>query len=1069
MMPRAFGRWRDNSLSTRSRHDHCQTDHLYRRLRTAPLSLKSMPEFCYMRRMMVLCMDSGNGAASGDLDGNDSERGTVLDGESSEDDEIEPLRDALERAKRKAGKSSFKREALEAEAQNLAELAVEGLEAFEVARDSLEGSIRAKEEALSEKKELIKEVHLTKTQISALESLREDLADSGDIIEELDSLESSRNVNEDSNAAAEEAEAETEESKKPNTDGRRTIQSVDEELTELLSSLTTSQARINELDSEIKQLEKTIEEQNSKVNASRSVAQEAESRVQAVMQAAQTAVTAELESKAVLKETENAFKNASIEIDVLASQEVDIEDTKRIREEMQEVLKETKKSQESILAESGAPSGASGDGAAPSMALPSDQTPSGSTKNVKDYFTNNKWIVVAGGVVLASALLLACSPQGGKMLTQFSLSIQKLLTKPMEIISGILPDTHGHQSGFGETIWLLLASVVMVPFVCEVLPGATPVLGFLLAGALVGPHALGIIKNIEKVRHLAELGVVFLLFNIGLELSLERLRSMAKFVFGMGSVQVLLTTAVVAWVASALAGLPGPSAVILGAGLALSSTAVAMQVLQERNESGSRHGRATFSILLLQDLAVVVVLMLVPLLSQQTNSQGGGMGVIFKALGVAAIKAVVCITGIILGGRVLLRPIYNMVAQLENKEIFAALTLLVVLGTSELTQFAGLSLALGAFLAGLLLAETEYVVQVESDIEPYKGLLMGLFFMTVGMEISVGLMISSWRSIIVQLSLLIAGKIALMVVIGPVFGLSKLTALRSALLLAPGGEFAFVAFGEAVNVGLLPAPLVTQLYLVVSLSMALLPYLAIAGAKIGKVFEKADMKTMQPSEDETSHLKDHIIIAGYGRVGQLIAQLLSERLIPFVAVDTQSQRVQHGKSQDLPVYFGDAGSHQVLHSIGAARASCIVVVLDSPGSNYRCVWTMKRHFPNVKTYVRAFDMDHARNLERAGAAVVVPETLEPSLQLAASVLAQVRVPEEEIGNILDEFRRDHFAELESLSLEYGFSLGYGYSHRSSYANNNDDTTTEATKEEAEEKDIDDDTKSTGIDGVIATP
>lgn len=425
--------------------------------------------------------------------------------------------------------------------------------------------------------------------------------------------------------------------------------------------------------------------------------------------------------------------------------------------------------------------------------------------------------------------------------------------------------------------------------------------------------------------------------------------------------------------------------------------------------------------------------------------------------------------GIIAGGRVLLRPIYNMVAQLENKELFAALTLLVVLGTSQITQLAGLSLALGAFLAGLLLAETEYVVQVESDIEPYKGLLMGLFFMTVGMEISVGLMISGWRSIAIQLLALVGGKVALMVLIGPIFGLTRLTALRSALLLAPGGEFAFVAFGEAASVNLLPTALVTQLYLVVSLSMAILPYLAIAGSKIGKVFEKADMKAMQPSEDETSHLTDHIIIAGFGRVGQLIAQLLSERLIPFVALDVQSQRVQYGKTLDLPVYFGDAGSQQVLHSIGAARASCVVAVLDSPGSNYRCVWTMKRHFPHVKTYVRAFDMDHARNLERAGAAVVVPETLEPSLQLAASVLQQVRIPEDEIGSILDEFRRDHFAELVSLSKESGFSLGYGFSHRSNDDIEPSNKVISEPAKEGQQEDIDDDAQSTDIGGAVITP
>lgn len=362
------------------------------------------------------------------------------------------------------------------------------------------------------------------------------------------------------------------------------------------------------------------------------------------MQAAQTAVTAELESMAVLKETENAFKNASIELDVLASQEVDIEDAGRIRAEMDEVLQETLITQEPPSTESSIPTPT--DGVLAAKGAPSEATLGTlPAQKVSLFIRKNAWILAGGGLILLAALVLSWSPIGAKLMTQFSLTIQNLLARPAEFLSGMLPEPHGAEAGFIQTIWLLLASVVMVPFVCEVLPGATPVLGFLLAGALVGPHALGIIKNIEEVRHLAELGVVFLLFNIGLELSLERLRSMAKFVFGMGTTQVLLTTAVVAGIASALAGLPGPSAVILGSGLALSSTAVAMQVLQDRNETGSRHGRATFSILLLQDLAVVVVLMLIPLLSQQMSSPGGGLSVILKALGIAAIKAVICITG----------------------------------------------------------------------------------------------------------------------------------------------------------------------------------------------------------------------------------------------------------------------------------------------------------------------------------------------------------------------------------------------------------------------------------------
>eukprot|EP00879_Flechtneria_rotunda_P019410 GHRR01020387.1.p1 GENE.GHRR01020387.1~~GHRR01020387.1.p1 ORF type:complete len:828 (+),score=374.04 GHRR01020387.1:716-3199(+) len=593
-------------------------------------------------------------------------------------------------------------------------------------------------------------------------------------------------------------------------------------------------------------------------------------------------------------------------------------------------------------------------------------------------------------------------------------------------IAARIPEVHigPAERGLLETIWLLLTSIICVPAVCKLIPGGSPVLGYLIGGALVGPHALNIISDVHGVQHLAELGVVFLLFNIGLELSLDRLQSMAKYVFGMGAAQVVLTLLGVAVFAMNLAGLPGPSAIILGGALAMSTTAVAIQVLEDRGEMGSRHGRATFSVLLFQDLAVVVLLMLIPLLAPDPSGNSGGMAKIAQALGIAAVKAVVCIVGITAGGCLFIRPLYKKISQLANAEIFAATTLLVVLGISFTTQLAGLSLALGAFLAGLLLAETEYALQVESDIAPYKGLLMGLFFMTVGMQISVGLFIIKWKMILSAIVVLIAGKLAVMLAAGQMFGLSRLASLRSGMLLATGGEFAFVAFGEAVGKGVLPAALTSELYMVVALSMALVPYLAALGGKLGVLFERSDMKALQPQDSEVKELRNHVIIAGYGRVGQIIAQMLSELLIPFVALDVRSDRVSTGRAGDLPVYFGDAGSPAVLHSVGAERAACAVITLDTPGANYRSVWAMQKHFPHVKTYVRAHDINHGINLEKAGATVVVPETLEPSMQLAATVLLQFKLPPEEINTHLNNFRKKHLSELQALADLSGTTLGY---------------------------------------------
>ncbi|PON52892.1 Glutathione-regulated potassium-efflux system protein KefB [Parasponia andersonii] len=640
------------------------------------------------------------------------------------------------------------------------------------------------------------------------------------------------------------------------------------------------------------------------------------------------------------------------------------------------------------------------------------------------------------------------------------------LPKRIKKLIEMLPhqEVNEEEASLLDMLWLLLASVVFVPLFQKI-PGGSPVLGYLAAGILIGPYGLSIIRHVHGTKAIAEFGVVFLLFNIGLELSVERLSSMKKYVFGLGSAQVLVTAVVVGLVTHYVCGQAGPAAIVIGNGLALSSTAVVLQVLQERGESTSRHGRATFSVLLFQDLAVVVLLILIPLISPNSSKGGVGFQAIAEALGLAAVKAVVAISAIIAGGRLLLRPIYKQIAENQNAEIFSANTLLVILGTSLLTARAGLSMALGAFLAGLLLAETEFSLQVESDIAPYRGLLLGLFFMTVGMSIDPKLLVSNFPVIAGALGLLIGGKTILVALVGRLFGVSIISAIRVGLLLAPGGEFAFVAFGEAVNQGIMSSQLSSLLFLVVGISMALTPWLAAGGQLIASRFEQHDVRSLLPVESETDDLQDHIIICGFGRVGQIIAQLLSERLIPFVALDVRSDRVAVGRALDLPVYFGDAGSREVLHKVGAERACAAAITLDTPGANYRTVWALSKYFPNVKTFVRAHDVDHGLNLEKAGATavtlldtdykfalliirimvdfkdqgyivfgflrncipLVVPETLEPSLQLAAAVLAQAKLPMSEIAATINEFRSRHLAELAELCQTSGSSLGYGFS------------------------------------------
>lgn len=588
-----------------------------------------------------------------------------------------------------------------------------------------------------------------------------------------------------------------------------------------------------------------------------------------------------------------------------------------------------------------------------------------------------------GGLPPVSALVHKAAVESGRLLTKG----KKLIgAKVQELKSAKAPqqaagehgaadphggDSHAHdESGLMDVLFLLGTSVLAVPLISK-LPGGSPVLGFLFGGALIGPNALGLIAHVDAVKHIAEIGVVFLLFNIGLELSLERLQSMAKFVFGLGSAQVVATTAAVAAVAMGVGGVSLPAGIVIGVGLAFSSTAVALQVLGDRGEASSRHGRGAFSVLLLQDLAVVLVFMLVPLLGNGGGPDGQIQGLkILVALGQAIVKTGAAIGVIIALGRIIIRPIYRFIAMNGNTDIFSATTLLVALGTSHLTGVLGLSAALGAFLAGLLLAETEYHLQVESDIAPYRGLLLGLFFMTVGMTIDPQLLVSRFVPIFACIFLLIAGKTLLVTALGRAFGLQSVTAARAGMYLAPAGEFAFVTNGLAVTSGLISASLNNELTLVVALSMAFTPALADAGARLREWYDKkypGDIKALLPEKEQVDDLKGHVIICGFGRSGQLIAQLLSELLIPFVVLDMQSDRVQQGRGEEIPIFFGDAGSPAVLHSVGAERASCAVVTLDQPSANYRTVWAFNKHYPNVSVYVRAADTADGLRMEQAGA------------------------------------------------------------------------------------------------------
>jgi len=851
---------------------------------------------------------------------------------------------ALEKAKNRLDEATKVREALEAEAQEVAQLAVEANDNKDKAKNKVFMAVSEIEDITRQQNEYLERV----------EKLQE----------KLDAARASRSSS----------------SYKP------------QEVISMEVELEAAQNLVDELTDNLDSLRDTVKVLFENAVAAEASALRAEEIAAADMKAAEGAVKDEMEAAAVVRETQAALEKTIYGLEALKPGSV--------------------APAAAVAAEKSADATSSTDEAAAPAEVKAAEP-------VEDEVKVPRWLALTAGVAFA-AILFSWTPAGQGVMA----SLQPMIDSS---IGSIHIDHSLH--GLIEAICLMFAAVVCVPAVVKIIPGGNPVLGYLLAGALVGPYAFGIIHDVEHMRHTAELGVVFLLFNIGLELSIERLQAMAKFVFGMGTCQVLLSLAGVGAFAMALAGLTAPAAIVLGGALAMSSTAVVIQVLEERGEMGSRFGRATFSVLLLQDLAVVVLLMLIPLLAP--SDSGGGLGAIMAALGTAAVKAILCIVGIIALGRKVVTPLYNWMADFANAEIFAATTLVITLGTAVLTQVAGLSLALGAFLAGLLISETDYALQVESDIAPYKGLLMGLFFMTVGMEISVSLFCEKWKTILVSIFLLLAGKVAVMMAAGAAFGLPKMAALRAGLLLAPGGEFAFVAFGEAVSKGLLPVAFSKELYLTVALSMAMIPYLAAAGGMLGQMFDKSDVKSLQPQEGDNHELSGHVIIAGYGRIGQTLGQMLSQELIPFCALDASSDVVQKGRAQDLPVYFGDAGSMKVLHHMGAERAACIVIVLDTPGANYRAVWTIRKHFPHLKIYVRAFDVAHGKNLEAAGATAVVPETLEPSLQLASAVFSELDYPKDEVASVVDRYRRAHIAELTELSMMHNTTLGYGYDKKSS--------------------------------------
>ena len=556
------------------------------------------------------------------------------------------------------------------------------------------------------------------------------------------------------------------------------------------------------------------------------------------------------------------------------------------------------------------------------------------------------------------------------------------------------------------TLVYLLAAVLGV-VLCRSLR-LPPMLGYLVVGVVIGPNALALAEDAEGVRHLGEFGVVFLMFVIGLEFNLPKLRAMRTHVFGLGLSQVVLTVAagmigplLLALVAPRLLPLTWQSSLALAGALAMSSTAIVVKLMSERLELESEHGKRVMGVLLFQDLAVVPLLVLIPAL-------GSPPEVLLQEVGIAAIKATVLITLLLVGGQRLMRWWLTLVARRKSDELFVLNMLLVTLGLAWLTELAGLSLALGAFIAGMLISETEYKHQVEADIRPFHDVLLGLFFISIGMMLDWRPVWERWGLVLVLVTLPVLFKLALVTALARLFGASMGVSLRTGLYLAQAGEFGFVLLTLARENALVPPHLINPILASMVLSMLATPFIIQWSNWI--VMKLVASEWMMQSLQMTNiarrsiNTSKHVIICGYGRCGQNLARMLEQEGIPYIALDLDPDRVRQAAAAGDSVVFGDAARLQALVAAGLGRASAVVITyLDVPNA-LKVLGSARSHAPQVPVIVRTKDDFDLEKLQAAGATEVVPETLESSLMLASHALALVGVPMRRVIRIVQDQR-----------------------------------------------------------------
>ena len=553
----------------------------------------------------------------------------------------------------------------------------------------------------------------------------------------------------------------------------------------------------------------------------------------------------------------------------------------------------------------------------------------------------------------------------------------------------------------------LIAAVVAVPLFRRLGLGA--VLGYLVAGVVMGPFGWRVVKDPASVLAFSELGVVMLLFVIGLELSPSRLWVMRRQVFGMGGLQVAITALAIG-AAAAMMGLGWKTNLVIGLGLALSSTAVGLQLLAERKDLTSRYGRMAFAILLFQDLAAIPLLALIPLLGEAKAAAQSAppLDAVVRAVGMIAL--------VVIGGRLLLRQLFRAVAWTKMGEVFTATSLLVVVGTAWLMQWGGLSMGLGAFLAGVLLADSEFRHELEAQIEPFKGLLLGLFFIAVGMSIDLKRVMAEPALIAAGVVALLALKALILFAIGIRPGrLRAREALMLGSVLALGGEFAFVVFGDAFRVGLIDSVLRDRLVAVIGLSMAATPLLVMAASSW--LVEHPEAKSEREA-DKIDHENPRVIIAGFGRMGQIVGRMLRAQGVPFTALEHSVEQVEQSRRFGTMIYFGDPTRADLLRAAHADQAEVFVLTTDDAETTIRTARLLKRLYPHLKVFARARNRQHAFKLMDLGVEVIVRETFHSSLDMGQQVMEALGVPKDVAAERRERFRQHDDQILREQHLVY---------------------------------------------------